>query len=265
MVVAPWPEPRAFDLCIGDKIIATCDLPARATRVAFAGLPAGRKRLTLWMAPNGHVVVKRLEIDGRAEYARVIDHRPVWVTYGSSITQCSGARSAARTWAAQVARAAKLNLVNPGMSGECVVDAMVARTIRDIPADCISLELGPNVYGYNALNERSFRAAILAFVRIIREKHPRIPIVLMSAIYYPVGETKKNKAGFTMRRMREEVRAAAEIFRARGDRNVHYVSGLEVLDARQAGRLPDKCHPDQRGYDIITRNFLRAVVDRHFR
>jgi lysophospholipase L1-like esterase len=209
--------------------------------------------------------LKSLSIDRGASLAPFVDKRLRWGTYGSSVTQCSVSKSPVHTWPAVVARICNFNLLNLGFSGECCLDAMVARVIRETPLDFISMEIGPNIYGYNALNERSFRAAVLAFVKLVREGHPKTPYVLMSPIYYPVGEKKKNNAGFTMQMMRRELAAAAATIRAGGDKNFHFVDGMRVLGPRHSKLLPDGCHPTPEGYIIMGQNFSRVVARKYFK
>ena len=66
---------------------------------------------------------------------------------------------------------------------------MIARMIRDLPADFLSMKVGINIQGGNTLNERTFRAAIIGFVQIVREKHPDTPFAVISPIYSPPRET----------------------------------------------------------------------------
>ncbi|MGH7143046.1 MAG: SGNH/GDSL hydrolase family protein [Planctomycetota bacterium] len=263
--LAPWPEPCKVDICCDDHLFCTLDLASRQTRWAVTGLPPGRKRVEIWLPPNAHTTLKALWIDPQAGLTRGPDTRPRWITYGSSITQCSQSQSPVHTWPAIVARACGLNLLNLGFAGECCLDAMVARVMRDQPADFLSMEIGPNIYGSNALNERSFRAAVLAFVQIVREKHPRTPYVLMSSIYYPLGETKRNRAGFTMQEMRRELAAAAKILRTDGDRNLHFVDGASVMGPEHINLMPDRCHPSPEGYKVMGANFTRQVARKYFK
>lgn len=263
--IAPWNEPCNVDICCDGELLRTIELEVNQTSWSATGLPKKRKLIEIWLPPKTHTVLKALSIDRGASLTRFLDKRPRWATYGSSVTQCSVSQSPVHTWPAIVARNCGLNLLNLGYSGECVLDAMIARVMRDIPLDFISMEIGPNIYGYNALNERSFRSSIIAFVQIVREKHPTTPYVLMSPIHYAVGETVKNAAGFTMQMMRQEIAAAGETIRAHGDKNFHFVDGLTVLGAEHAPLMPDGCHPTPEGYKVMGENFTRVVARKFFK
>ena len=197
-------------------------------------------------------------------WTRSPTHDPRWITYGSSITQCRTAASATQTWPAIVARESGLNLTCLGYGGQCHLDAMVARMIRDLPADYISLCLGINIQGASSLGPRAFRPAIIGAVQIIREKHPDIPLVLMSPICSPPREETPNAVGFHLKGMREEVRTAAEALQAHGDKHVYYVNGLSVFGTDYVHLLPDALHPDAEGYRVMGKNFITQVASKFF-
>ena len=142
--IAPQKESGMLDLCCDGEVIASLDLAQKDT-FAFENLPDGEKLIELWLPQFGRFQLRSLEIDDGATLNAFTDTRPQWVTYGSSITQCRTAASPTQTWPAIVARTHGLNLTCLGYGGQCHLDAMVARMIRDLPADYISMCLGINV------------------------------------------------------------------------------------------------------------------------
>jgi len=261
--IEPSPGMSRIDLCCDGEYLASAPLDGQE-KFRFAGLPRREKLIELWLPMFGHFRLKALEIDDGATLAPYEDDRPRWTTYGSSITQCSGAASPIRTWPAITARGAGLNLTSLGFGGQCHLDPMVARVIRDLPADFISLCLGINIYGAASLSPRTFRPAIIGYVQTIRDRHPTAPIVLMSPIFSPPREDAPNAVGFTLKAMREEVAAAVEDLRACGDDNIHYVNGLDILGPEHAHLLPDELHPNAEGYELMGKNFLEKVARRFF-
>jgi len=127
------------------------------------------------------------------------------------------------------------------------------------------MKVGINIYGSGSLNERTFRAAIIGFVQIIREKHPDTPFAVISPIYSSHRETDLNAVGFSLRDMREEVAEAVEALKAHGDGNIYYVDGLKLFGAEHAHMLPDELHPDAKGYKVLAQNFLEEVAKPIFR
>ena len=261
--IVPQNESGILDLCCDGEVIASLDL-TQTDSFAFKNLSDSEKTIELWLPQFGNFQLRSLEIDDGATLDSVTDTRKQWVTYGSSITQCRTAASATQTWPAIVARERGLNLTCLGYGGQCHLDAMVARMIRDLPADYISMCVGINIQGASSLGPRAFRPAIIGAVQIVREKHPDIPLVLMSPICSPPREEAPNAVGFHLKGMREEVRAAAEALQAHGDKQVHYVDGLSVFGEDYVHLLPDDLHPDAEGYRVMGKNFITQVAEKFF-
>ena len=259
--VVPLEADSAFrlDCCCDGEVVGSVPVTGRDA-FRFEDLPAGEKRIALWLPQRGPFKLRSLTLSDGATLAPAPDDRPTWITYGSSISQCAAAASPTETWPAIVARGRGLNLTCLGLGGQCHLDSLIARQIRDLPADFISMCLGINIWGGASLGPRTFRGAIIGFARIIRERHPDAPLVLMSPIFGCDRETTPNAVGFTLPMMRDEVAAAAEALRAHGDGNVHYVNGLDILGPDHAHLLPDNLHPDAEGYRLMGRTFLEKVV-----
>lgn len=252
--VTPIEKDTLFDLVIEDELIATQELKAGETVCRFEGLPAHSKRTEIYFPQSAPVLVTAIQIDDGATAAPLPADRPRWVTYGSSITQCGAAESPAQTWPAIVARSKGWDLTCMGFGGQCHLEPNVARVIRELPADIISMCLGINVMGRNSLNIRTFRPAVIGMVSIIREKHPNTPLFLLSPIYCPHRETTENTVGMTLTTMRSEIREAIDILRSYGDSNLHYVDGLDIFGEAFADMLPDNLHPNAEGYKLMGKN-----------
>jgi lysophospholipase L1-like esterase len=255
----PHAESSPIDLCCDGEFVASVPLAGRDS-FRFEGLPAENKLVELWLPQFGAFRLRNVELSDGASVSPFQDDRPRWITYGSSITQCRGAESPTQTWPAIVARSLGLNLLCLGVGGECHLDQMVARTIRDQPADLISLALGINVQGGSSLSPRTFRPAIVGFVKTVRDGHPDIAIVVRSAIASPPRETAPNAVGMSLQMTRREVRAAVETFKALGDPSIHYVDGKDVLGAEHAHLLPDDLHPNAEGYKLMGRNSTPIIA-----
>lgn len=261
--IVPQNESGMLDLCCDGEVVASLDLTQK-DGFCFENLSDAEKLIELWLPQFGQFQLRSLEIDNGATLETFTDTRPRWITYGSSITQCRAAASPTQTWPAIVARESGLNLTCLGYGGQCHLDAMVARMIRDLPADYISMCLGINIQGASSLGQRAFRPAIIGAVQIIREKHPDVPLVLMSPICSPPREETPNAVGFHLKGMREEVQAAADALQTHGDTHVHYVDGLSVFGADYVHLLPDELHPDAEGYRVMGKNFTTQVANKFF-
>ncbi|WP_246067072.1 SGNH/GDSL hydrolase family protein [Paenibacillus koleovorans] len=252
-------QERQFDLVLGQDIHSSLTLSA-GDELLTVELPDGLKQAEIYLPHKVPVTLQALLVDDGAIVSPMAERQPRWVTYGSSITQCSAAASPALTWPAIVARRMGWDLTSLGFGGQCHLEPMVARLIRDLPAEFISLCLGINVYNRGSLNLRTFRSAVIGMICIIREKHPNTPLFSLSPIYSPVRETTDNSAGLCLVKIREEIREAVAILTAAGDRNLHYLDGLDILGSQHAGYLPDQLHPNAEGYQIMAENLLQTAT-----
>jgi hypothetical protein len=227
---------------------------------SVSGLPDGQHLIEMWLPQHGKVKFHSLQIDDDASIEPYDDTRPKWVTYGSSITHCRAAASPSMTWPAIVARDRGLNLTCLGYGGNCHLEPMLARMIRDLPADYLSMKVGINIQGSQSLNIRTFKPAIIGFFSIVREKHPDTPFAVASPIFSPPRETTRNVVDFSLSDMREEVADAVELLKAQGDSNLHYVDGLKLFGPEYEDMLPDELHPHAKGYEVLAQNFVNKVA-----
>jgi lysophospholipase L1-like esterase len=254
------PDRSPVDIFCDGELLAT--LPtANLNFLRVENLGSKNKAIQIWLPQWGELRIKKLVIENDAILTEPKGPKNTkWVTYGSSITQCRTADSPSQTWPALVARKNDLDLTCMGYGGQCHLDPMIARTIRDLPADIISLCLGINIYGASSLNQRTFQPGILGFVQILREKHIDAPIIVMSPIYSPGREENPNEVGMTLQVMRSEIEDSVEVLRSLGDLNIHYVNGLNIFDKRYEKLLPDNLHPNNEGYSIMASNISDSLA-----
>jgi len=257
--VLPAEVARTFDLVIGNERIDTLSMAVGETTLSVGDLPGDETPVEVWLPYDGPVSLATFDGEG---VRPVSDTRLKWLTYGSSITQCGAAHSPSRTWPAIAARACDLNLTCMGFGGQCHLDSMVARLIRDREVDLLTMKLGINMMGAASLSPRTFRGAVIGFTQIIREKHPTMPIGIISPIISPPREATANAVGFTLEMMRDELTDAVDrIRRARGDEKIYYFDGLEMFGEKLVDDyLPDNLHPNGDGYEIMGKNATTNVL-----
>lgn len=259
---APAMERAAFhfDLTLDGQLLNSAAVPPGGDQAEFCDLPAGDKVVEIWLSQE--VPVTLVSLEGDAPCRPVADDRPRWVTYGSSLTHCVRAHSPSRTWPALVARRRGLHLTNLGFGGQCHLDPMLGMVIADQPADYITLKLGINTIG-GSLSARTYPAAIVGLVQLIRQKHPDAPLALVSPMGYPPHETTPNAVGYTIAAMRRDMEDVYRRLTSLGDDRLIYVDGLEVFDLDLIARhTADQCHPDGDGIEIQAERFDRAAMDR---
>ena len=257
---AAVPNGHCFDVVEDNRIVAVARCAGGTTEARFEAIGAGPRTVEVWLPPSCPVTVTALHTEG-ATFARAApDPRPLWVTWGSSITHCVRAGSAARTWPASVARRHDLNLRSLGFGGQCHLDPTVAMLIRDLPAQFISMKLGINTIG-GTVSARTYKMLVIATVAIVREKHPETPLALISPIAYPPNETAPNAVGYTVAGMRRDMEEVYRRLVEAGDHNLFYVNGLDIFSVAEiAAYSSDQCHPNAEGMDLQAEHFSEHVM-----
>jgi hypothetical protein len=246
--------------------------------VAFTGLPARDKRVELWLPHQEMTELVALRSDAPVAVVPPGSRR-VWLHHGSSISQGSNAGSPTTTWAALAAARGGVDLVNLGFSGSAMLDAFVARTVRDQPADLLSLEIGINLVNADVMRMRAFTPAVHGFLDTIRDGHPTTPLLVLSPILCPMhedtpgpgaadltdgtlrfratGDPADVAAGrLCLRTIREELtRIVAE--RAAEDPHLHLLDGLTLYGEPDSAEhpLPDRLHPDAATHRLMGERF----------
>ena len=287
-------RPAAFDLLVDGKEVQTLTAdhgnvlrltpgltavfvetiePGDPDLLAFSNLGDDEKEIEIWLPSSAIVELKELSAS-KEIFSALPSKKKKWVHYGSSISHCIEALRPMDIWPVRAAQLMNLNLTNFGFAGECQLDGFAARSIANTPTDFISLKLGINLVNADSMRERAFIPAVHSFLDTIREKQPTTPILVISPIWCPFHETtpgpimidgpllfaKERPAEFAagalhLVRIREILN---EIVSKRGDKNLHYMNGLELMNENDVDLMPDKLHPNSAGYRLIGERFAKS-------
>lgn len=272
-------DPSAW--AAGTNAVADIE-PGAPDRVCFADLPEGMKDIEIWLPHDEATQLVALYSDVAIEAAPP-SGRPIWLHHGSSISHGSNAAHPSGIWPAIVAKTAGLDLLNLGLGGSALLDPFVARTIREQPADLISLKLGINVVNMDLMRLRAFEPAVHGFLDTIREGHANTPLLVVSPIFCPIHEDMPGPtvpdfsdglltfraAGsgseiasgkLTLNVIRDALRRIVE-HRRTSDPNIHYLDGRSLYGDMDHARLPlpDGLHPDTSTHRLIGDRFLNAA------
>ncbi|MER6734257.1 GDSL-type esterase/lipase family protein [Streptomyces puniciscabiei] len=255
--------------------------PGPVGTVRFSGLPGTDKVVEIWLPHNETTELVALRTDAPVE---AVPHqgRKVWLHHGSSISHGSDAASPTTTWPALAASLGGVDLINLGLGGSALLDPFTARTLRDTPADLISVKLGINVVNADLMRLRAFGPAVHGFLDTVRDGHPDTPLLVVSPILCPIHEdtpgpslpdlaalgegrlrfraagnpAEKASGKLTLRVIRDEL---ARIVRERSaeDPRLSYLDGRELYGEADFGELPlpDGLHPDAAAHRRIGERF----------
>ncbi|MFF2658862.1 GDSL-type esterase/lipase family protein [Kitasatospora sp. NPDC058032] len=259
--------------------------PGPIGTLRFDGLPDRLKDVEIWLPYNETTELVALRTDAPVEPAPDRG-RKVWLHHGSSISHGSDAASPTTTWAALAAALGDVELINLGLGGSALLDPFTARTLRDTPADLISIKIGINVVNQDLMRLRAFVPAVHGFLDTIREGHPGTPLLVVSPILCPVvedtpgpsaldltalsvgqirfratGDPAERASGkLTLGIIRDELARIVEQ-RAADDPNLHYLDGRNLYGEADATALPlpDQLHPDAATHQHIAQRFAALV------
>ncbi|MFE7273770.1 GDSL-type esterase/lipase family protein [Streptomyces sp. NPDC057623] len=259
--------------------------PGPAGTVRFTGLPDGDKDVEIWLPHNETTELIALRTDAPVEPARDPGRR-VWLHHGSSISHGSDAASPTGIWPALAASLGGVELINLGLAGSALLDPFTARTLRDTPADLISVKIGINVVNADLMRLRAFGPAVHGFLDTIREGHPTTPLLVVSPILCPIhedtpGPCAPDFSGMSAGRLRfvamgdPAERASGKLTlgvirdelarivrrRAADDPNLHHLDGRELYGETDFAELPlpDGLHPDAATHRLIGERFARLA------
>jgi lysophospholipase L1-like esterase len=256
-------------------------LPGAPGTIGFTDLPDRLKNVEIWLPHNETTELIALRSDESLEACPI--SRPIWLHHGSSISHGSNALHPTGTWPAVAASGAGVELINLGMGGAALLDPFTARTMRDIPADLISVKVGVNVVNADLMRLRAFGPAVHGFLDTIRDGHPATPIIVVSAVHCPIhedtpgplapdfssgimafaatGDPAETAAGkLTLRVIRREL-AAIVGQRSTADPHIHYLDGLTLYGTADFADFPlaDKLHPGPQAHQRIGERFAESI------
>lgn len=259
--------------------------PGPVQTLRFAGLPAEAKDVEIWLPHNERVELVALRTN--APIRPIPDRgRRIWLHHGSSISQGSNAVSPTTTWPVLAAAGGDVALINLGLSGSAVLDPFTARTMRDTPADLVSVKIGINVVNTDAMRLRAFTPAVHGFIDAIRDGHPAVPLLVISPLLCPIHEDTPGPGAFdlealpdgplrfratgdpadratgklTLNVIRAELaRIVAQ--RAADDPNLYYLDGRALYGEADYAELPlpDRLHPDTATHRRIAERFVKLA------
>ncbi len=275
----------AIDLQTGSREVR----PGAPGTVTFGGLPDRDKTVEIWLPHNELTELVALRADAPVDPAPTAG-RPVWLHHGSSISHGSNAATPTGTWPAVAASASGVDLVNLGFGGSMLLDPLTARTMRDTPADLISVKIGINIVNADAMRLRALVPAVHGFLDTVRDGHPDTPLLVVGPILCPIhertpgpgavdpaslgtgtvrflatGDPAEVPAGrLTLEVIREQLERVVEQ-RAGDDPRIAYLDGRELYGPADeaAHPLPDGLHPDAATHQLMGERFARLALGSH--
>lgn len=160
--------------------------------------------------------------------------KPV-VFYGSSITQGGCASRPGNSYQAVLSRRFDFDYINLGFSGNAKAEDEMAEYISGLDMSLFVFD-----YDHNAPSlDHLARTHEKMFLKI-RESHPDMPIIIMPRPKFRPTEEEKQR--------HKIVEATYNNAVAKGDKNVYFISGFELMNMAKNDGTVDNCHPNDLGF-----------------
>ena len=169
--------------------------------------------------------------------------KPV-VYYGSSITQGGCASRPGSSYQAMLHRHIKTDYVNLGFSGNAKAEDVMMDYIANLPMRVFVYD-----YDYNAPDAAHLKATHEKGFKKIREKHPDLPVIMMTRPMYYLNEEALERNAIVRETYENAIQA--------GDKNVYFIDGRELLEPDvMEHALVDNCHPTDLGFYSMAKRIL---------
>ncbi len=171
------------------------------------------------------------------------------VYYGSSITQGGCASRPGNCYSHILSRRFDCDFLNLGFSGNAKGEDEMAQFIAGLPMDIFVYD-----YDYNTPSIEHLLNTHERMFKIIREKHPEIPVIMLSAPQYFQSEAFDER--------RKIIKTTYENAKKNGDENVYFIEGNKIFDILGGDSCTvDRCHPNDLGFMCMAEAVGKIIKD----
>jgi hypothetical protein len=214
------------------------------TATLVSGLPEGEREYWLYLPLYNGVQAVEIGLPRnvrlRRAPPRAEDRRRPIIFYGTSITQGGCASRPGMVHTAILGRRLHRPVINLGFSGNGRMEPEVAQLLAEVDAAAYVIDCLPNI------TEKEVTERTEPLVRILREKHPSTPILLVedrtySDAFLLDAKRRRNETS------RAALRAAFDRLQQAGGKNLYYLEGEQLLGDDNEGTV-DSSHPTDLGF-----------------
>ncbi|MEU5403445.1 GDSL-type esterase/lipase family protein [Streptomyces sp. NPDC005963] len=211
--------------------------------------------------------------------------QPRWLVHGDSITEGWWSTRPAHSWPARAGRLLGLDPINLGYAGSAHGEPAIAEQLSTLPADAVTLAFGTNCWSEVPYSPAQLYETVRTFLAVVRQGHPRTPLLVVSPVLRPAAEEARNRLGATFAELRGALERAVldridgttrpaggkgsavgprDLERLpsaeQGDRRLALLPGRGVLGPQQ---LTDGVHPDDAGHAALAAAVADALRSLH--
>ena len=163
-------------------------------------------------------------------------NKNVIVYYGSSITQGACASRPGNTYPSIISRKFDCDYINLGFGGSAIAEKEIAEYISSLE----NMTVFVYDYDHNAYSPEFLKETHENMFNIIRSAHPDIPIIILARPKMILVETDRQRL--------EVIRTTYMNARNKGDNNVYFLSGPELMKRAGNDGTVENTHPSDLGF-----------------
>jgi len=177
------------------------------------------------------------------------------VAYGTSITQGAAASRPGMAWTSILSRKLDIPLINLGFSGEGKLEKEIIELISEIDAQLYILDCMPNMTAPRFTNEE-VENRIINSVGVLKEKHPKVPIILVEHDGYSDGKMRPERFE-NYNDINKTVRLAFNKMTKEGVKNIYLLTkdSINIDDDCQV----DGIHPNDLGMSRYAEAYIKLI------
>lgn len=168
------------------------------------------------------------------------------VYYGSSITQGGCASRPGTAYQGFVSRALDVDFINLGFSANARAEDEIAEYISGL-----SMSVFVYDYDHNAPSTEHLANTHERMFARIRQSHPDLPVIMMS-------RPKFCLSGEELERL-EIIKTTYQNALAKGDRNVYFLDGRDLMRTVGLDGTVDSCHPTDLGFFSMAQELIGVL------
>lgn len=223
-----------------------------STKVIIDGMDGGMHEFMMYLSLYDGIKSLSIGVDdgsfiGSAEVDSPRTGKPV-IVYGTSVTQGGCVSRPGMCYTSILERRFDREFVNLGFSGNGIIDYEIAELMASHPdPGCFVLDYVGNAYA-EKINEKGEK-----FFRILRDAHPDVPVLFLSAKTYPKTAFRKATLDIVMANNAAQ-KALFDKLKKQGEKNIFLVPLYEMTgDASE--QTVDNDHLTDLGTTLITDYF----------
>ena len=170
------------------------------------------------------------------------------VFYGNSITQGGCASRPGNSYQGFLSRRLSMDFVNLGFSGNGKGEPEMAEYIANMDMSVFVMD-----YDSNAPTAEHLKSTHYSFYKIVRDKNPDLPIILIShpsalhSVFYRTLDDYEKWGTFEERK--EIIKKTYELAISDGDKNIYFIDGEEIYKGEEWDSVTvDGTHPNDFGF-----------------